>query len=156
MSSITPLGIYGAISQSADLTIWKNAIDNTLARVDSTGKAIFNCYEFPDGTEQCTAFTKECITINDRSILTRSYDFIFLEVNSTFDVFLDSAENVDCGTTMIIKRKKIANQPLNDYVVNIKPKIDSNQTIDGEPSFTIHYTNQSITLVSDGSNWHIV
>lgn len=156
LSSITPLGIYGAISQSADLTIWKNAIDNTLARVDSTGKAIFNCYEFPDGTEQCTAFTKECITINDRSILTRSYDFIFLEVNSTFDVFLDSAENVDCGTTMIIKRKKIANQPLNDYVVNIKPKIDSNQTIDGEPSFTIHYTNQSITLVSDGSNWHIV
>ena len=57
---------------------------------------------------------------------------------------------------MTIKRKKILNQPLNDYIVNIKPKIDSNQTVDGEISFTIHYTNQAITLVSDGANWHVI
>lgn len=156
VGSITPVGIHGAVSQIADLTVWKNSNDVTLAKVYYDGKASFNCYEFPDQTVQCTAFTKECITINQESSLSRSYDFVFLEANSTFDLFLDSAANIDCGTTMVIKRKNIPNQPANDYKINIRPKIGSNETIDGYNIFTINYVNQSITLVSDGQNWQII
>jgi hypothetical protein len=156
VGSITPVGIHGAVSQSADLTVWRNSNDITLAKVYYDGKASFNCYEFPDQTVQCTAFTKECITIDQESFLSRSYDFMFLEVNSTFDVFLDSAANVDCGTTMVIKRKKIPNQPKNNYKVNIRPKLGSNETIDGYNILTINYTNEAMTLVSDGENWQII
>lgn len=153
-STITPLGIYGAISQSADLTVWKNSTNNVLASVDNTGKASFNCYEFPDGSVQCSAFTKDCITINELSFLNRSYDFIFLEVNSTYNLYLDSAKNVECGTTMVIKRK---NNPLNNKnIVHIFPKLNSNETIDGNQNIDLMYVNQSITLVSDGNNWHII
>lgn len=157
ISTVTPLGVVAAVSQSADLTIWIDALDQVLAKVYADGKASFNCYEFPDGTEQCTAFTKDCIIINQESALLRYYDFVFLEVNSSFDLYLSSASDVDCGTTMVIKRKRDpADNDTNDYIVNILPKIDSNQTIDGYDSFAIPYVNQSITLVSDGQNWQII
>jgi len=155
-STITPIAIYGSVLQNADLTVWNNSSDQTLARVYSDGKASFNCYEFPDNTTQCTAFTKECITINQQTFLSRHYDFIFLDVNSSFDVYLDSATSVDAGTTTVIKRKKLPEQSINSYQINIYPKIDTNETIDGENVFRIQYTNQSITIVSDGDNWQII
>lgn len=157
ISTITPLGIVAAVSQSADLTNWIDTSDQVLARVYSDGKASFNCYEFPDGTEQCTAFTKECITLNSQAFLAIAYDYVFLDVGSSYNVYLPSAVDVGCGTKMVIKRRRDPNDhDVNDYVVNILPKLTSNQTIDSYESFTISYVNQAITLVSDGDNWQII
>lgn len=92
---------------------------------------------------------KNYANISDNYNISADDNIIF--ANSSSDSILlqlPTASGVG-GKEYIIKKVSGSND------VNISPSIEG-ETIDGNSNFAIHFQNESITIVSNNSNWFIV
>ena len=160
-SSVVPLSVQGAAAQSAHLTEWKDFIGNVLAYITSAGKAFFQSLLFPDGTEQTTAYTQNYRIINNTQTLIPTDDIILINASSTFSVFMPSAVGIG-GKKIYIKRTFYFDENTpeivdsSNSVITVSPNQNTSETIDGLGYRKLSFHNESITLVSDNENWHIV
>ena len=67
--------------------------------------------------------------------------------SSPLTVILDDAKNYSCKSVTI---KKIDSSDNNITIVSVSP-----QTIDDQSEIFLNQQYSSVTLMSDGSNWHI-
>lgn len=158
------LNVVSSVGQTHNLQEWQDFNHQPLSFIDRFGKFVGPGIRFvdPDTPEfnlpatQTVAYTQEYRTVNSQTFLNFTDDIIFAEVNSTYNIYLPDSVGLG-GKKIVIKRTKTPDtDPDNSYKLNILPAIGRNQTIDGEDKLVLNYSNESITLISDNSNWHII
>lgn len=147
-----PLTVKAAAAQSANIQEWTDYSDSVVASVDVSGQIDISSIKFPDNTVQTTAFRAGQViykTINSSTYLDALDDVIFADCSlSSINLVLPTASGVG-GKKIIIKRK-----PTGNYNLTISPS--GSEEIDGTTSFSIPYSNQSITLISDNNDWFVI
>lgn len=164
--------ITGPPLASEDLQRWNKSDDTTLSVVDSGGRfGILKTdpqYEldvngsgkldsvyltdgiyFQDGTFQGTAHTLSRVyeNISSDKSMTPLDDVVFADATlSTINVYIPTAAG-NGGKELTIK--KVAGG--NDVVIHAS----GSQKIDGQSTLAIHYVYESVTLLSNNSNWFI-
>jgi hypothetical protein len=147
-----PLTVKAAPAQSQNIQEWTDYSDSVVASIDVSGQIDISSIKFPDNTVQSTAFRAEQViykTINSSTYLDSLDDVIFADCSSNnIDLNLPTASGIG-GKKITIKRKSIGN-----YSLTILPS--GLEQIDGTNMFSIPYANQSITLISDNSDWFVI
>lgn len=107
---------------------------------------------FSDGTTQTTSaggVNKDYVSVTSHYTLTTDNDVVFVNSSAALvNVYIPTASGV--GGKEIIVKKTIGS---NNVVIN--PVIGT-ETIDGNSSFTVTSNYESVTLISDNTNWFII
>lgn len=128
------------------------SINRTTAdyQLDVRGSGRFDAVVFGDGTVQTTAARTALLAyrnVSNTYTLLPSDDVIFLDASSNnVTVNLPSASGI--GGKEFYFKKKTGN-------FNITINAPSGQTIDGQQFFTLNYDYESISVISDNSNWYV-
>ena len=154
-SAYPVLTVQGAAGQSEDLQRWENVSEVVLAKVKNDGSisGALQTHQitFADGTTQSTsALSSKRIYNNVSSDFSMSdnSDVVFMNTSSSsLNVYLPTAIGQG-GKELTIKLKSGSNSGV--LVAS------GSQTIDGQAQFPIHHTHQSLTLISDNSNWLLI
>ena len=152
VASTTAFTVKGASAQSANLQEWTDYSDSVLASINPSGQINIASIKFPDNTIQSTAFRAgEVIykTITSSTYLDPLDDVIFVDCSSNIvNVTLPTASGVG-GKKIIIKRKS-------GGLYNLSIIASGSEELDGASNFDMFYDNQSVTVISDNSNWFII
>lgn len=148
-STVPALTVKGAAAQSAQLQEWETYTSTVVASIDINGQFLCSSVKFSENNSvQTKAYTENYRNITSSTTLLNTDDIVFVSTESAnITLTLPSAIN-NGGKKIIIKRKTGNNELI---IIGT-----SSQTIDSSPSFALNYNNQSITLVSDNSNWYII
>ena len=107
---------------------------------------------FSDGTTQTTSaggVNKDYVSVTSHYTLTTDNDVVFVDSSAALvNVHIPTANGVG-GKEIIIKKSVGSNS------VVINPVVGT-ETIDGNSSFIISNNYESVTLISDNSNWFII
>ena len=107
---------------------------------------------FSDGTTQTTSaggVNKDYVSVTSHYTLTTDNDVVFVNSSAALvNVYIPTASGV--GGKEIIVKKSVGS---NNVVINT---IVGTETIDGNSSFTITNNYESVTLISDNTNWFII
>ena len=107
---------------------------------------------FSDGTTQTTSaggVNKDYVSVTSHYTLTTDNDVVFVDSSAALvNVYIPTANGV--GGKEIIIKKSVGS---NNVVIN---PVVGTETIDGNSNFTISSNYESITLISDNSNWFII
>jgi hypothetical protein len=151
-SATVPLTVKGAAAQSENLQEWTDYSDSVVASVSSSGQIDISSIKFPDSTVQTTAFRATQVyykTITSSTYLDPLDDVVFADCSSSsINIVLPTASGVG-GKKIIIKRKAGGLREL-----TISPS--GFEELDSSTIFNMPYDNQSITVISDNSNWFII
>lgn len=151
-AAVVPLNVRGASAQSANLQEWESYTSTVVASMNSSGQISINSIKFPDNTVQSTAYvpsSESYRTINSNTTLLSSDSIIFVDCSiANVAITLSTAVGVG-GKRYTIKRKAGGL-----FSLTIIPS--GSQKIDSANNFVMPQDNQSITLVSDNSNWFII
>lgn len=147
-----PLTVKAAPAQSNNLQEWSNYVDETVASINTSGQIDISSIKFPDNTIQTTAFKAGQVfykTITSSTNLDIFDEMVFADCShSDLEIVLPLASGAG-GNKISIKRKHGGSYNLTIIASGTEMIDDSNQ-------FSMFYDNQSITLVSDNSNWFII
>jgi|WetSurSiteA1Bulk_404760.scaffolds.fasta_scaffold00002_74 hypothetical protein len=129
--------IKGNGTQTSNLQEWRNSSDSVKGSVSNNGAAVFSGVITGVGFTEAisTKTTTYQITTSDSTIL----------ANGTFDVTLPTAAGIP-GRVFTIK---------NIGTGMITVKTTGGQNIDGESDMVISARYNSLSVISDGSNWFI-
>jgi len=107
---------------------------------------------FSDGTTQTTSaggVNKDYVSVTSHYTLTTDNDVVFVNSSAALvNVYIPTASGI--GGKEIIVKKTVGS---NNVVINT---IVGTETIDGNSSFTITNNYESVTLISDNTNWFII
>lgn len=107
---------------------------------------------FSDGTTQTTSaggVNKDYVSVTSHYTLTTDNDVVFVNSSAALvNVYIPTASGV--GGKEIIVKKTVGS---NNVVLN---PVVGTETIDGNSSFVISNNYESVTLISDNSNWFII
>ena len=107
---------------------------------------------FSDGTTQTTSaggVNKDYVSVTSHYTLTTDNDVVFVNSSAALvNVYIPTANGV--GGKEIIVKKTVGS---NNVVIN---PVVGTETIDGNSSFTITSNYESVTLISDNTNWFII
>ena len=107
---------------------------------------------FSDGTTQTTSaggVNKDYVSVTSHYTLTTDNDVVFVNSSAALvNVYIPTASGV--GGKEIIVKKTVGS---NNVVIN---PVVGTETIDGNSSFTITSNYESVTLISDNTNWFII
>lgn len=144
--------VKGAVAQSDNLQEWTDYADSVVASIDPSGQISIPSIKFPDNTIQTTAYRLDQVyykTITSSTYLDVLDEVIFADCSSSeIEVVLPTASGVG-GKKIVIKRKAGGL-----YNLTILPS--GSEELDSGNTFTMPYDNQSITVISDNSNWFII
>lgn len=151
-AATVPLKVLGAAAQSSNLQEWQDYSETTVASINPSGQINISSIKFPDNTVQSTAFRTDQVyykTITSSTSLDVLDEVIFADCSSSaIEVTLPTASGVG-GKRIIIKRKAGGT-----YGLTILPS--GSEELDSSTGFNMNYDNQSITVISDNSNWFII
>lgn len=151
-ATATALTVRGASAQSNYLQEWSTFTSDTVASIDNDGQIAIDSIRFGDGTIQNTAVSasvENYKTVSSNASLLPDDSIVFVNCSSDISLSLPTASGVG-GKRMTIKRKP-------GYGENSLTVLPSgSELIDGDVSFSIPYDNQSISLVSDNSDWYVI
>lgn len=148
------LTVQGAAIQAEDLQRWENSSSVVLAKVKNDGSisGALQTHQitFADGTTQNTSVLsskRRYNSVTSNFSMSDNSDVVFMDTSSSsLNVYLPTAIDQG-GKELIVKMKAGSNSGV--LVAS------GSQTIDGESQFALKHVNQSITLISDNSNWFI-
>lgn len=148
------LTVQAPIIASTDIQRWEDSNGVILSKVDKDGSisGALHTHEitFADGTTQTTSSVSSKRTYNNISSdfsMSDNSDVVFMDTSSSsLNVYLPTAVSQG-GKELMVKMKAGSNSGV--LVAS------GSQTIDGESQFALKHINQSITLISDNSNWFI-
>ncbi len=107
---------------------------------------------FSDGTTQTTSaggVNKDYVSVTSHYTLSTDNDVVFVNSSAALvNVYIPTANGV--GGKEIIVKKTVGS---NNVVIN---PVVGTETIDGNSSFVISNNYESVTLISDNSNWFII
>ena len=150
-AATVPFKVIGAAAQSSNLQEWQDYSESAVASINPSGQISINSIKFPDETIQYTALKTEVIykTITSSTSLDPLDDIIFVDCSSSsVDILLPTASGVG-GKKIVIKRKAGGTH-------NLRILPSGSEELDSFNTFNMSYDNQSITVVSDNSNWFII
>lgn len=148
-ASVPALTVRGAAAQSENLQEWQTYTSDVVASISADGQVLCSSLKFSsDNSIQSKAYTENYRNLSSSTALLPTDDVVFIDT-SIFDIelTLPSAENLG-GKKIIVKRTTGNNSLI------ILPS--GSQTIDSVASLAINFNNQSVTLISNNSNWYII
>lgn len=148
-ATATAFTVKAAAAQSANLQEWETYTSTVVASIDINGMLSCSSIRFnANNSTQTKAYTENYRNISTSNNILITDDVVFVDTNSgNIDLALPSAVN-NGGKKIVIKRKS------GNHELIIIPYLS--EKIDNAISFSLNYNNQSITLVSDNSNWYII
>lgn len=153
-ATAVPLTVRAAAAQSAYVQEWQTYASQTVASVDIDGLISIDRVRFGDGTVQTTAASSSSsnyLNVTSSTNLSVSDGVVFANSSSSSIVLsLPTASGVG-GSRIIIKRKNTSGS---SNLVTIQAS--GTETLDGSSKYNMVYDYESITVVSDNSNWFIV
>lgn len=147
--SVTAFTVQGAAAQAGNLQEWETYTSSVVASVSPSGQIYCQSIKFSgDNSVQTRAYSESYRNISSSSSILITDDVVFIDTSGgNITLTMPTAVN-NGGKKIIIKRKNGSN--------NLTVSTSSGQTIDGSSSITIPYNYQSVTLVSDNTNWYII
>lgn len=147
--SVTAFTVQGAAAQAGNLQEWETYTSSVVASVSPSGQIYCQSIKFSgDNSVQTRAYSENYRNITATASIAITDDVVFADT-STGNIILTMPTAVNNGgKRIIIKRKNGSN--------SLTVSTSSGQTIDGSSSITIPYNYQSVTLVSDNTNWYII
>jgi len=128
-------------SHTGDLIRIENSSGTALFKVDKDGDLT--------ATSITASVTTPYTTITGDTTVTTSNEVVFVNASSgEVDVTLYAASS-NGGRKLIIKKTDSSS----NAVIILRA---ASETIDGATSITLYHQNESVTLMSDNSNWFIV
>jgi hypothetical protein len=148
-STVPALIVRAAAGQSANIQEWETYASSLVASIDINGQFSCSSIRFnQDNSIQTKAYTENYRNISSSTNLLISDDVVFIDTTlSDVNITLPNATN-NGGKKIVIKRKSGNN---NLIILPISP-----EKLDNAISFALNYNNQSITVVSDNSDWYII
>ena len=131
-------------STNSDNAISLSSGTHTVFGTYPAGKAVYL-----DSSGNLSHRTIPYVTITGDTTVTTSNEVVFVNASSgEVDVTLYAASS-NGGRKLIIKKTDSSGNAVNILRT-------ASETIDGATSITLYHQNESVTLVSDNSNWFIV
>jgi len=148
-ASVTAFTVQGAAAQAGNLQEWETYTSSVVASVSPSGQIYCQSIKFSgDNSVQTRAYSENYRNVTSSVSILITDDVVFVDTASgNVTLTMPTAVN-NGGKRIIIKRKNGSN--------NLTVSTTGGQTIDGSSSISIPYDYQSITLVSDNTNWYII
>ncbi len=128
---VTPLRVRNVLT---------NMVDSSILQGEGSG-----------GTTTYTGSLDKLTTVSTNTTASTSYNFYLIDtVSSDVTMSINPATFYSSSVINVLNFKKITN---NFYAVNILPSTGS---IDGASSYTMTQYNESLTIVSNGSNLYVI
>lgn len=129
---VTPLRVRNVLT---------NIVDSAILQGESSGGS----------SAPYTGSIDKLTTVYTNSTASLSYNFYLVDTTSgSVTMSLNPATFYSSSIVNVLNFKKVIN---NFHAINIKPTTGS---IDGDASYTMTQYNESLTLVSNGSNFYII
>ena len=121
-------------------TVLNNMVDSSILQGEAVGSSTTSSLS-PD----------KLTTITTNTTASTSYNYYLIDTTSNHvTMSINPATFYSASIVTVLNFKKIVN---NSYYINLKPVTGS---IDGASSYTVYQYNESVTLVSNGSNFYII